>query len=175
MEHENQKQANEMVKTLNTSHPTTAAMISRNRSFLGKLFPDKLDTVLYNSELRQARTETEFREKALKIVKSAQLHSIREMYNQYLIKGKGDMRRDRTRFFAEQYEELEREINHITTAFYTEIEHQYRAMEKLSLPFLREKEEARIIAGVDRYHEAVNKLMSDFNNILFEDIRGELT
>jgi len=71
MEHENQKQANEMVKTLNTSHPTTAAMISRNRSFLGKLFPDKLDTVLYNSELRQARTETEFREKALKIVKSA--------------------------------------------------------------------------------------------------------
>jgi len=85
------------------------------------------------------------------------------------------MRRDRTHFFVEQYEELEREINLITTAFYTEIERQYQAMEKLSLPFLREKEEARIVAGVDRYHEAVNKLMSDFNNILFEDISGELT
>ena len=172
MERQNQRQANEIVKHLNNSHPTTARLATQNRSFLSKLFPTKLDAILKESELRQAKTESEFREKALQIVKRAQLQSIREMYNQYLIKGKGDLRQDRTRFFAEQSETLEREINKITNAFYTEIQRQHEAMEKLSLPFLREKEEARIMASVDRYLEAVDKLMSDFNNILFEDVRG---
>ena len=122
----------------------TTIIIDKHRAFLQRLFPTKLQQALKNSELIQAKTELEFREKALKIAKESQLQAIKETYNDFLVTGKGAIRKDRSVFFAKQFHELEVEINKITSMFYQLIEEQHANMNKISIPFLKEMEKKRI-------------------------------
>ena len=78
----------------------TTIIIDKRRRFLQSLFPTKLQQAFNKSELLQAKTELEFREKALKMAKESQLQAIKETYNDFLVRGKGDTRGDRVVFFA---------------------------------------------------------------------------
>lgn len=157
--------------TAKTDYNTTI-IIDKHRSFLQRLFPTNLQQALNKSELIQAGTELEFREKALKIAKESQLQSIKEIYNDFLVTGKGAIRKDRTVFFAKQLQELEVEINKITSMFYQLIEEQYAKMNKISIPFLKEIEEKRIEESAGRFNDTVATLMLDFKNILNEEVKA---
>ena len=157
--------------TAKTDYNTTI-IIDKHRAFLQRLFPTKLQQALNNSELIQAKTELEFREKALKIAKESQLQSIKEIYNDFLVTGKGTIRKDRTVFFAKQLQELEVAISKITSMFYQLIEEQHANMDKISIPFLKEMEEKRIVESTGRFNDTVAKLMADFQNILNEEVKA---
>ena len=118
----------------------TTIILDKHRAFLQRLFPTKLQEAFNSSELRQAKTELEFREKALKIAKESQLQSIKETYNDSLVTSKGTIRKDRTVFFVKQFHELEVEINKITSMFYQLIEDQFANLGRISIPFLKEME-----------------------------------
>lgn len=115
----------------------TTVIIDKHRAFLQRMFPGKLQQALNNSELIQAKTELEFREKALKISKESRLQSIKETYNNFLVISKGTIRKDRAIFLSRQLQELEVEINEITSIFYQLIEDQYAKLDKISIPFLK--------------------------------------
>ena len=157
--------------TAKTDYNTTI-IIDKHRAFLQRLFPTKLQQALNESELIQAKTELEFRENALKIAKKSQIQSIKETYNDFLVTGKGTIRKDRTVFFAKQLQELEVEINKITSMFYQLIEDQYANLDRISIPFLKEMEEKRIEESAGRFRDTVDKLMLDFKNILNEDVKA---
>lgn len=150
----------------------TTIIIDKRRAFLQRLFPTKLQQALNNSELIQAKTELEFREKALKIAKESQLHAIKETYNNFLVIGKTTIRKDRAVFFAEQLHELEVEINKINNKSYQGIEEQYAKLDRISRPFLRELEEKRIEESAGRFKDTIDKLLSDFINILDEEVKA---
>ncbi len=157
--------------TAKTDYNTTI-IIDKHRAFLQRLFPTKLQQALNKSELIQAKTELEFREKALKIAKESQLQSIKETYNDFLVTSKGTIRKDRTVFFAKQLQELEVEINKITSMFYQLIEDQCANLDRISIPFLKEMEEKRIEESAGRFRDTVDKLMLDFKNILNEEVKA---
>jgi len=148
----------------------TTIIIDKHRAFLQRLFPTKLHQALNKSELILAKTELEFREKALKIAKESQFQSIKETYTEFLVTSKGKIRKDRTVFFAKQLQELEVEINKITSIFYQLIEDQYAKLDNIKIPFLKEMEDRRIEESAVRFNDTVAKLMLDFKNILNEEI-----
>ena len=150
----------------------TTIIIDKHRAFLQRLFPGKLQQALNNSELIQAKTELEFREKALKISKESRLQSIKETYNDFLVISKGTIRKDRAIFLSRQLQELEAEINEITSKFYKLIEEQYAKLDRISIPFLKEMEEKRIEESAGRFNDTVAKLMLDFKNILNEEVKA---
>ena len=150
----------------------TTIIIDKHRAFLQRLFPGKLQQALNNSELIQAKTELEFREKALKISKESRLQSIKETYNNFLVISKGTIRKDRAIFLSKQLQELEVEINKITSMFYALIEEQYAKLDRISIPFLKEMEEKRIEESAGRFRDTVAKLMLDFKNILNEEVKA---
>ena len=99
-----------MVQCVDRSSSAARELIERNATFLDRLFKGDLYRILEDSRIKQARTELDFRERALRIAKETQLQALQETYNQFLVKGKGKFRRDRAEFFAEQALILEKEI-----------------------------------------------------------------
>jgi hemoglobin-like flavoprotein len=150
----------------------TTIIIDKHRAFLQRLFPTKLQQALNKSELIQARTELEFREKALKIAKESQLQSIQEIFNDFLIKGKSDIRGDRVVFFARKLQELEAEISGINDSFSAFIQEQQAKLDKISVPLLKQHAEKRIEKSMERFFDTVDKLMADFQNILNEEVKA---
>ena len=150
----------------------TRIIIDKNRAFLQRLFPTKLQRVLNKSELIQTKKELEFREKALKIAKESQLQSIQEIYNDFLVRGKGDIRGDRVVFFARKLQELEAEISGINDSFSAFIQEQQAKLDKISVPLLKQHAEKRIEKSMERFFDTVDKLMADFQNILNEEVKA---
>jgi len=153
-----------------TNHKTTI-IIDKHRSFLQRLFPTNLQRMLNKSDLTQAATELESREKAFKVAKEAQLHSIKDMYNDFLVRGKGDIRKERTVFFVQKLQELEVEIGKINDSFTLLIQEQQVKIDEIKVPLLKQFAEKQIEKSMERFFDTVNKLMADFQNILNEEIR----
>ena len=146
--------------------------IDKNRSFLQHIFPSNLQKILNLSDLTQAKTELEFREKALKMAKESQLHSIKEVYNDFLIRGKGEIRKDRAVFFSQKLEEMEVEIDAITDLFIEVIQKRYLKLDKISVLLLKQFTEKQIEKSIEGFYNSINKLRGDFQNILNEEIRS---
>jgi len=98
--------------------------------------------------------------------------NIKETYNDFLVISKGTIRKDRAIFLSRQLQELEAEINEITSKFYKLIEEQYAKLDRISIPFLKEMEEKRIEESAGRFNDTVAKLMLDFKNILNEEVKA---
>ena len=146
------------------------SLVERQRGFLRKLFPDNIEQIIKESQLRQAKTILEFREIALDLAKQAHLQSIREILNQYLSDGKAKLRKDRAIFFTEQARELEKEINEMICQLNVQMENAYDQLNRIKIPAMRELEEKRIENSIFAYMGAIETLRSDFYNILNENV-----
>lgn len=148
--------------------------------------PDSAWDKLFNKERRRLElakcTTVEekyaFELRVLQTFHDAQIQVIQEMYNEFLIKGKAELRKDRAEFFQEQMNDLVTVINEKSRDFLKKIELEYKQLEEISVPFLRKKQETFIEESVDRYYETLNQLQDNFRNILNEEVhdtRGSLT
>lgn len=146
------------------------SLVEKKRGFLKKLFPDNFERIIRDSKLRQAQTVLEFREIALDLAKQAHLQSIREILNQYLSDGKARLRKDRAVFFAEQARELEKEINEMVYQLNLQMEIAYEQLNRIKIPTMKDLEEKRIESSIFAYMDAIEKLRSDFYNILNENV-----
>lgn len=111
-----------------------------------------------------------FELRVLKTFHDAQLQVIHEMYNEFLIKGKAQLRKDRAEFFQEQMDDLINALSEKSRGFLKKIEQEYKRLEEISIPFLRGKQEKFIEESVDRYYETITHLQENFRNILHEEI-----
>jgi len=146
------------------------ALIQKHRQILQRLFPTKMQKAIVDSDLAQAKTELEYRERALKMLKEAQLQAIEEKYNEYLKTGKAIIRSDSGLFFADKQVDFDDGINKICDRFYSAVERQYDKLQNLKIPYLRELEEQRIEECVKQFQETMKKLTTDFAHILDEKI-----
>ncbi|MDM8523751.1 hypothetical protein QUF80_10305 [Desulfococcaceae bacterium HSG8] len=145
---------------------------SVRQSFLRRLLPSKLQREGAEHELRLAGTEYSFREKALEIARDAQLQSIREMYEDFLIKGKTHVRRERAEFVLEQKIYLENILIKATDDFNAKMTETYEKAEKIAIPELKKKNIELIYDTIDRYHALVASLQDQFQNILNEGVKA---
>ncbi len=143
-----------------------------NRGLLAKLFPSPLDKENANHMLSLAKVEGGYREKALQIVKDAQLQSIEEMYNDWLISGKIDIRGRRAEVVLEQKNVLEAKIMELSNQFEDRILQEMERAEKLKNPMLREKKIRMVEASIESYYNLTHQLQAEFQNILNEGVKA---
>ncbi len=142
----------------------------RERTLVQKLFPDRQQRQIEIARHKTVRARYEFLMKAMQIDHQAQLQGIQEMYNDFLIKGKAKIRKDRAEFFQHQLEILMTNLTSKSQDFGERIGVSYQKLDAIEVPFLKDRQEQLIQNVVEGYYETAEKLIDNFRNILNEEI-----
>ncbi len=151
-------------------HAVSTVVTESNHGLMMRLFPTKRQRDAVRHELSLAKTEWEFREKAIKIARDAQLLAITEMHNDFLIKGKTGIRRERTEFVLDQKIRLENELMKAADDFNQRVMTAYQNAEKITVPRLKEKYLELIDDSIESFHSLAHQLKHQFQNILNEGV-----
>ena len=142
----------------------------REQSIWQKMFPDQQQRQIEAARYKTVKDRYEFLRKAMQIDHQAQLQGIREMYNDFLIKGKAKIRKDRAEFFQQQLDILMTNLSQKSQEFGERISKAYEKLEMIRIPFLRDRQEQLIQTIIAGYYETAEKLIKNFQNILNEEI-----
>ncbi|QTA81763.1 Uncharacterized protein dnl_41120 [Desulfonema limicola] len=151
-------------------HVASCVYVKKNQSFLKKLFPDKDQREAAEHELRLSHTEFNFRERALEIARNAQLRAIEEMYNDYLVRGKIPIRRERSEFILEQKKMLENRLMQLVNEFENSLVAEYERAENISIPSLKNRKFDMLEKTIENYYELIDKLRDHFREILDQGV-----
>ncbi|WP_353571987.1 hypothetical protein [Candidatus Albibeggiatoa sp. nov. BB20] len=132
----------------------------------------RLAKLVSEHEQALAKTEFGFREKALSLARTAQLQAIEEVFNDFLLKGKTNIRAERHQFFNARLTELRRDKERTVQLFHEDIEKAYNRLENIKHEKLRQKEEERIDSMIARFYDIFESLENDFNKILNENVKS---
>lgn len=146
------------------------AMQRGQSRLLTRLFPNDLDRALRQHELEQVKTGFEYRQRALRMAVETKLQAVEEMCNQVLVTGKGEIRRQRQEFFAEQKLRLQETMNGCAERFHAEMERRFQALDKMRVEHIRQREEERLVRAVDEFHDMLEQLGADFLAIIHEGV-----
>lgn len=146
--------------------------MDRNRSLWQKMFPGQLQKEFAVHELAQARTEFEFREKALKIARQSQIQAISEMYQDYLIRGKIPIRRERAEFVITQKIMLENRVTSLSLEFEANMVKHYELAEKIQIPSMKSLKFEMLDKTIENFFDLINELRENFRAILDEGVES---
>jgi hypothetical protein len=144
----------------------------RERTVWQKIFPDQQQRHIELAKFKTVRDRYEFEMRAIQIAHEAQLQGIQELYNEFLVKGKAKIRKDRSEFFQQQLEDLLTNLSNKSQDFTAHLNASYQQLEKISVDFMRKRQEQLVETIVDGYYETVEKLIKNFQNILNEEIHN---
>jgi hypothetical protein len=144
----------------------------RERTLWQKIFPDRQQRHIELAKFKTVRDRYEFEVRALQIAHEAQLQGIQEMYNEFLIKGKAKIRKDRSEFFQQQLEDLLTTLSTRSQDFTGRLNAAYQQLEQISVDFMRQRQEQLMETIIDGYYETVAKLVKNFQCILDEEIHN---
>jgi len=151
-------------------HVAGCVYVKNNKSFLKKLFPDKEQREQAEHNLRLSHTEFDFREKALRIGRDAQLRAIEEMYNDYLVRGKIPIRRERAEFVLEQKMMLENRVMTLSHEFESTMMTNYEKAEKIHIPSLKSRKMDMLDKTIENFYDLINQLRVHFREILDQGV-----
>jgi hypothetical protein len=144
----------------------------RERTVWQKIFPNRQQRQIELAKFKTVRDRYEFEMRAIQIAHEAQLQGIQEMYNEFLVKGKAKIRKDRSEFFQQQLEDLLTNLSTKSQEFSGHLNTMYQQLEKLSVEFMKHRQEQLIETIVEGYYETVEKLIKNFQRILDEEIHN---
>jgi hypothetical protein len=147
-----------------------AVMAAHRVSFVRRLFPNEEDRVVRAHELDQINSGFEFRRRALQMAVETKLQAMEEMCNHVLVTGKSEIRRQRQEFFADQRLRLQVAMNDCADRFNQDLERRLGELERYKNPYLRKREEQRLLAVVDQFHAMLAQLAEDFLSIIQEGV-----
>ncbi len=142
----------------------------RERTLLQRYFPDRQQRQIEMARHKTVKARYEFLMKAMQIDHQAQLQGIQEMYNDFLIKGKAQIRKDRDEFFQNQLEILMSSLTRKSQEFSERLSTAYQELERIKIPILRERQEQLLLKVSEGYYATAERLMTNFRNILNEEI-----
>ncbi len=142
----------------------------RERNVWQKLFPDRQQRQIEIARHKTVKARYEFLMKAMQVDHQAQLQGIQEMYNDFLIKGKAKIRKDRAEFFQQQLDILLTNLSQKSQEFGERISGAYEKLGAIKIPFLHERQEQLIQTIITGYYDTAEKLIKNFQNILNEEI-----
>lgn len=137
-----------------------------------KLFPTRQQRQIEQAKYKTVKARYDYQIRAIQVAHEAQLQAIQEMYNDFLIQGKAKIRKDRSEFFQEQYENLMLTLTNKSQEFTSRINTSYQQLEAITVESLRKRQERLIGTIADSYFETVEKLIRNFQRILDEEIHS---
>ncbi len=145
----------------------------QEKKMLARLFSNsKLVRRTIEHEDNLAKIEFEFREKAFTMAREVHLQTIQETFNDFLIKGKANIRKERQEFFDAKMTELRREKQNTVSKFIEDIEKAWKNLESITIEKLKQKEQQRIEIMMDRFYSTFDNMEDEFMNILKENIKA---
>ena len=142
----------------------------RERTLWQKMFPDRQQRHIELAKHKTVKDRYEFQMRAIQIAHEAQLQGVREMYNDYLVKGKAQIRKERSEFFQSQMENLLITLSTKSQDFTERMRGAYQQLEGINIESLKNRQEQLIESISDGYYETVGKLIKSFQRILDEEI-----
>lgn len=147
----------------------------RQRTLIQKLFPDRHQRHIELAKHKAVKAHYEFQTEAVLTANEAQLQRIRELYNDFLVKGKAKIRKDRAEFFQQQIEHLMTNLAYKSRGFIEQVNAEYQQMDAITVEFMKERQQQLIQNIVTGYYETVEKLIGNFQRILDEEIHEHST
>ncbi len=142
----------------------------RERTLIQRMFPDQQQRHIDVARRKAIRAHYEHQNQVLHIAYEARLQEIKEIYNDFLVKGKTKIRKEQAEFFQHQFETLMTNISTKSQEFGERVNTACDQLAKLKVDFLKQKQEQLIQDIVDNYYETVDKLIQNFRKILDEEI-----
>ncbi|WP_295888528.1 hypothetical protein [uncultured Thiohalocapsa sp.] len=142
-------------------------------NLVARLFPGEVERAVRGAELQQLEIGFDYRRRALEMAVETKLQAIEEICNHALVTGKGEIRRKRQEFFAEQKLLLQVAMDDCAERFHAQLERRFDAMTRLKVPRIREREEQRLEEAVDRFHDMLADLTDDFIDIIRERVHRD--
>ncbi|PID64635.1 MAG: hypothetical protein CR963_00025 [Gammaproteobacteria bacterium] len=113
------------------------------------------------------------RRQTLDLVLQTRLQSIQEACNHLLVKGKTDLRQQRTDYFSRVYKQVFHNLDQLSSAFLAEIDQRLQKLNTFQTDFIREREQKRLEKSVDDFLDTLAQLMDEFRHIVSENVEHE--
>jgi hypothetical protein len=149
------------------------ALNRAHADLLARLFPGDVERAVRGAELQELEIGFDYRRRALEMAVETKLQAIEEICNHALVTGKGEIRRKRQEFFAEQKVLLQRTMDDCAERFHAQLERRFDALARLKVLRIREREEQRLNDAIDRFHDMLSDLTDDFIDIIRERVRRD--
>lgn len=147
-----------------------ASKMAKRETFLTKLFPDPVQRAVKMGELEIVKTEFEFRQKALAMVRETHVQALRETCNQYLVQAKVDVRAETAGFLMRKAQELQEELDKILDRFIASVERKSQRLETITNTTLQRTLEQDLDKEIHNFVDMKDKLVAKFRQIVDEGV-----
>jgi hypothetical protein len=151
----------------------TLSVVDRKNGMLDRWFPTSESKAKAEGQLALIKTETEFRERMLLMLRDSQLQTMRENYDVYLKQLKVEGRGSIAVHIAKKLADLQTAISEQTDRVIGELQQRHQKLDEIKISSIRAREEQRLDHVLDSFYSTTQKLVNDFTNIVHEDVKSE--
>jgi hypothetical protein len=143
----------------------------RRKSWLASIFPTRLDQILRDSQLRQARSECELNERILQLACTMKFEACREVAEVWVKSMRVETRETFFRFVAERTEVLQQTIEDHRRKFAEHMEGRYATAERYrAMPEFQARYRKSIEDEIEAYMTWLDELLGKFRAIVQERV-----
>jgi len=146
--------------------PVISAQLERSLGFWEKLFPSETSLEIQQSHLARLKIYNEHLEKSLDADCRARYASLEHTLRDHILKGLAAMSAERQLFFQEQQKMLISSLNILASGFISEMTESLTKIREIPDPIIRQSEEQRIYAHINRFNRSENRLLDEFLSLL---------
>jgi hypothetical protein len=143
----------------------------RRKSWFARIFPTKLDQVLLDSQLRQARSECELNERILQLACTMKFEACREVAEVWVKSMRVETRETFFRFVAERTEVLQETIEQHRQKFAKHMADRYATAERYqAMPEFQARYRKSMEQEIEAYMTWLDDLLAKFRSIVQERV-----
>jgi hypothetical protein len=166
----------ELEDVLTSNHEQISGQVKdfmrREVGLIGRLFPGKMQRLISQSQLMNAKTELDFRHKLLELHVEFNMAALNEKYETYLKVVKVEFRQQFIAFVTQRQQQLRREIDDRRRDYVEDDTERWEFYQKhQNLPSAQHYWQS-LEQETMTYFEWLSKLLTDFQNIVDEKIRS---
>jgi hypothetical protein len=152
---------------------STLKVVDRKNGMLDRWFPTPESRAKAEAQLALIKTEMEFRERMLLMLRDTQLQTMRENYNVYLKQLKVEGRGSIAVHIAMKLADLQTAMSEQTDRVIAEMEERHAKLTQIKVDSIKAREEERLNQALDSFYSATQKLVNDFIGIVHEDVKSQ--
>jgi hypothetical protein len=164
---------NRLAGQVSAVESSTLTAVDRQNGMLDRWFPTPESKAKAEGQLALIKTETEFRERMLMMLRDSQLQTMRENYDVYLKQLKVEGRGSIAVHIAKKLADLQTAISDQTDRVIAELEERHRKLADIKIRSIQAREEQRLDQVLDGYYSTTQKLVNDFISIVHEDVKSQ--
>jgi hypothetical protein len=139
-------------------------------AFIRKFFPDPREQAVIQGEVSIIKSNLECKLRIITKAREAQIQSLTERLNEYLIREKTKIRAETAAFLLMKRNELQTQTDQIFDDFVESMEIKLEKVESMSNPKLREARKVQLDRDIDGFMALQKELMDKFQNIISESV-----